>query len=186
MVEIRTARLLLRPFRPQDEEPLFHLWNEPQVGRYLWDGQPVSREVVRQQIALSEQDFRQRGLGEFCIFLAEHPEALIGFCGLRAIDGVTDIEVLYGLRPEYWNQGLATEAARAVLRFGFEQAGLEEIFAGADFDNTASIRCMERLGMTDVGERRVGPEALPARYYRLRRQDFAAGVGGPGGASRNR
>jgi RimJ/RimL family protein N-acetyltransferase len=61
-----------------------------------------------------------------------------------------------------------------VLRFGFEQVGLEEIFAGADFGNAASLRCMERLGMTDAGERRVGPDELPARYYRIRRQDFAA------------
>jgi ribosomal-protein-alanine N-acetyltransferase len=174
MTELRTARLLMRPFHTEDEEALFHLWNDPQVRRYLWDDQPVSREVVRQQIALSEQDFRQRGLGEFCLFLTEHPGALIGFCGLRGIDGGPEIEVLYGLRPEFWGRGLATEAAQAVLRFGFEQVGLSEIFAGADFDNAASLRCMERLGMTDAGERRVGPAALPARYYRIRRQDFAA------------
>jgi ribosomal-protein-alanine N-acetyltransferase len=178
MLEIRTARLLLRPFRPEDEEALFHLWNDPQVRRYLWDDQPVAREVVRQQIALSEEDFRERGLGEFCLFLTERPGELIGFSGLRRIDGGTDIEVLYGLRPEFWGRGLATEAARAVLRFGFEQVGLEEIFAGADFDNAASMRCMERLGMTYAGERRVGPEALPARYYRIRRRDFAAGTSG--------
>ncbi|HEX8702759.1 MAG TPA: GNAT family N-acetyltransferase [Myxococcaceae bacterium] len=174
MTELRTSRLLLRPFRPEDEEALFHLWNEPQVARYLWDSQPISREVVREQIALSEQDFRQRGLGEFCLFLTERPETLIGFCGLRGIDGGQDIEVLYGLLPGFWGRGLATEAAQAVLRFGFEQAGLEEIFAGADFGNAASIRCMERLGMTEAGERRVGPAAIPARYYRIRRQDFAA------------
>jgi ribosomal-protein-alanine N-acetyltransferase len=143
------------------------------VRRYLWDDQPVARELVREQIALSEQDFRAKGLGEFCLFLSERPEALIGFCGLRGIDGGADIEVLYGLRPEFWGRGLATEAAQAVLRFGFEQVGLEEIFAGADFENAASVRCMERLGMTYAGERRVGPEALPARYYRLRRRDFA-------------
>jgi RimJ/RimL family protein N-acetyltransferase len=133
--------------------------------------------VVREQIALSQQDFRERGYGEFALFLTEAPEALIGFAGLRRIDGSEDVEVLYGLLPGFWKRGLATEATRAVLRFGFERAGLEEIFAGADFDNAASLRCMERLGMSYAGERRVGAQQLPARYYRLPRRDFAAGTG---------
>ena len=80
--------------------------------------------------------------------------------------------MLYGLLPGFWGRGLATEAAAAVLRFGFEQVGLEEIFAGADSGNAASVRCMERLGMSPAGERRVGPQQLPATYYRLTRRDF--------------
>jgi RimJ/RimL family protein N-acetyltransferase len=172
MLELHTDRLLLRPFRPEDEEALFHLWNDPQVRRYLFDDQTVPREVVREQIALSQQDFRERGFGEFALSLKERPGELIGFSGLRRIDGGQEVEVLYGLLPGFWGRGLATEAAAAVLRFGFEQAGLEEILAGADFANAASVRCMERLGMAPAGERRVGPQQLPATYYRLTRRDF--------------
>lgn len=172
MLELRTPRLLLRPFRPEDEDALFQLWNEPHVRRYLWDDQAVSREVVREQLALSERDFRERGFGEFVLCLGEQPGGLIGFCGLRRIDEGDDVEIGYGLTREHWGRGLATEAARAVLDFGFEQVGLEVIFAGADFDNAASIRVMERLGMSYDGERRVGPQALLAKYYRLRRRDF--------------
>jgi len=177
MMDLRTQRLLLRPLSPEDEEALFRLWNDPQVRRYLWDDQPVAREVVREQLALSQQDFRERGFGLFGLFPAGQPGALIGFCGLRRIDGGEDVEVLYGLLPGFWKQGLATEAAQAVLRFGFEQVGLEQIFAGADLDNAASLRCMQRLGMSDAGERRVGPQQLPARYYRLARRDFAPSPG---------
>ncbi|HLM44934.1 MAG TPA: GNAT family N-acetyltransferase, partial [Myxococcaceae bacterium] len=65
--------------------------------------------------------------------------------------------------------------ARAVLRFGFEEVGLEEILACADLDNPASVRVMERLGMSYAGERRVGPEDPPTKYYRLRREDFERG-----------
>jgi RimJ/RimL family protein N-acetyltransferase len=176
-MELRTYRLLLRPFRPADEEELFHLWNDPQVRRFLWDDQPVAREVVREQIALSQRDFRERGFGMFTLHLADPPGQLIGFCGLRRIDAGEEIEVLYGLLPGFWKRGLATEAAQAVLRLGFEHLGLEEILAGADFDNAASLRCMQRLGMSDAGERRVGPQRLPARYYRLARRDFAPSPG---------
>jgi ribosomal-protein-alanine N-acetyltransferase len=177
MTEIHTDRLRLRPFRPEDEEALFRLWNDAQVRRYLFDDQPVPREAVQEQIALSEQDFRERGFGEFGLFLTERPEELIGFSGLRRIDGGEDVEVLYGLLPGYWGRGLATEAAGAVLRFGFQRAGLEEIWGGADLPNAASIRCMERLGMSPAGERRVGPQQLPATYYRLRRRDFTPSAG---------
>lgn len=172
MLELHTPHLLLRPFRPEDEDALFQLWNDPHVRRYLWDDQAVPREVVREQLALSERDFRERGFGEFVLSLAERPGEVIGFCGLRRIDEGDDVEIMYGLSRDCWGRGLATEAARAVLHFGFEQVGLEDIFAGADFDNAASIRVMERLGMSHDGERRVGPQALPATYYRLRRRDF--------------
>jgi ribosomal-protein-alanine N-acetyltransferase len=176
-MELRTERLLLRPFRPADEEDLFRLWNDPQVRRYLWDGQPVAREVVREQITLSQQDFRERGFGMFTLSLAHQPGQLIGFSGLRRIDAGEEIEVLYGLLPGFWKRGLATEAAQAILRFGFEHLGLEAILAGADFENAASLRCMQRLGMSDAGERRVGPQKLPARYYRLAQGDFAPSPG---------
>lgn len=176
MLELRTDRLLLRPFRPEDEDALFHLWNDPQVRRYLWDDEPVSMEEVRKQIAISQRDFRERGFGEFALFLAGQP-ALIGFCGLKRLDEGEEIEVLYGLLPAFWGRGLATEAARAVLRLGFERLGLEEILAGADPGNAASLRCMRRLGMSDAGERRVGPKHLLARYYRLARRDFSPGPG---------
>lgn len=175
MVELRTPHLLLRPFRPEDEDALFQLWNDPHLRRYLWDDQAVPREVVREQIALSERDFRERGFGEFVLSPVERPGEVIGFRGLRRIDESDDVELLYGLHRSHWGRGLATEAARAVLHFGFERVGLEDIFAGADFDNAASIRVMERLGMSFDGERRVGPRALPATYYRLRRTQAAAG-----------
>jgi ribosomal-protein-alanine N-acetyltransferase len=176
-MELRTDRLLLRSFRPEDEEGLFLLWNDPQVRQYLWDGQPVAHEVVQEQIALSQQDFRERGFGMFTLLLSPQAGQLIGFCGLRRIDEGEAIEILYGLLPGFWKRGLATEAAQAVLRFGFEHLGLEEILAGADFANAASLRCMQRLGMSDAGERLVGPQRLQARYYRLARRDFAPSPG---------
>jgi RimJ/RimL family protein N-acetyltransferase len=176
-MELRTDRLLLRPFRPADEEDLFRLWNEPQVRNYLWDDQPVAREVVREQITLSQQDFGEWGFGMFTLSLADQPGQLVGFCGLRRIDEGADVELLYGLLPGFWKRGLAAEAAQAVLRFGFEHLGLEEILAGADIGNAASLRLMQRLGMSDAGERRVGPQQLPARYYRLVRKNFAPDPG---------
>ncbi|WPB80533.1 GNAT family N-acetyltransferase [Archangium violaceum] len=59
--------------------------------------------------------------------MKEEPGTFIGFTGLGRIDEGEEVEVLYGLFPDYWGRGLATEATEAMLRFGFEQQGLKEI-----------------------------------------------------------
>lgn len=169
MLELRTRRLLLRPFGPEDEEALFWFLNEPRVRRYLCDDLPFPRERVQEQIALSQRNFRERGFGLFSLFQASAPGTFIGFTGLGCIDDGEEVEVWYALAPEHWGRGLATEAAEAMLHFGFGQLGLKEIWAGANLDNAASFRVMERLGMTRVGERLVGPWQVRALYYRLTR-----------------
>ncbi len=169
MLELRTPRLLLSPIGPEEEEAFFSFLNEPQVRRYLCDDLPVPRELVQAHIAQSQRSFREWGFGLFSIFLVEEPGTFIGFTGLGHIDDSEDVEVWYALSPECWGRGLATEAAEAMLRFGFEQLGLRELWAGADLDNAASFRVMERLGMTRVGERLVGPRRMRALYYRLTR-----------------
>ncbi|OJH41889.1 GNAT family N-acetyltransferase [Cystobacter ferrugineus] len=169
MLERRTPRLLLRPLGSGDEDAFHRLLNDPHVRRYLCDDLPVSREMVQEHIAFSQRSFRERGFGLFSLFLVEQPETFIGFTGLGRIDDGEEVELWYGLAPEHWGRGLATEAAEAMLRFGFEQLGMEELWAGADLDNAASFRVMERLGMTRVGERLVGPRHVRALYYRLTR-----------------
>ena len=72
---------------------------------------------------------------------------------------------LYGLFPACWRQGLATEAFREVLRYAFEDLGLDRVYAGADPPNEASFGVMERLGMTFDSRRVIdGREAI---YYRF-------------------
>jgi RimJ/RimL family protein N-acetyltransferase len=66
---IETARLLLRPFRVEDEEGLFRLWNASDVRRYLWDDKPVSRETVATQLDLSIRRFRPPDLGRWAYFV---------------------------------------------------------------------------------------------------------------------
>jgi ribosomal-protein-alanine N-acetyltransferase len=169
---IQTARLLLRPFRQEDEDGLHRLWNDPLVRRYLWDRRPVPREVVVKHIERSQRNFKEHGFGHFTISPTGAPMRMIGFVGLVPREKLGFVELYYGLLPSYWGKGMATEAARAVLQFGFEEIGLPEIVAGSDQPNTSSFRVMERLGMTFAGERRAGK--LPVRYYRIRREAFAS------------
>jgi RimJ/RimL family protein N-acetyltransferase len=68
-------------------------------------------------------------------------------CGLQFIHVTPEIEVTYGLAKTHWRKGLASEAARACLRYGFEQLKLNRIYALAEPGNTGSHRVMERVGI---------------------------------------
>jgi len=169
---LRTRRLRLEPFGKADEAALVELFNVPEVRLYLWDDQPVSATAVREQILWSARAFSDSGLGHFTLRLAQQPERVRGFAGLRPFGEPERVEVLYALEPGLWGCGLATEAARALLGYGFDQLGLDEILAGADPPNAASFRVMERLGMQPAFETVLS--GRPARYYRIGRGAFAA------------
>jgi ribosomal-protein-alanine N-acetyltransferase len=71
---------------------------------------------------------------------------VIGFAGLRPLPDAPDLELYYGLDPAHWGRGYATEASRAVLRYGFDVLGLDAIPIRTDGPNAASVAVMERLG----------------------------------------
>lgn len=119
---------------------------DPQVIRYIGDGAPWPEERAREFVARQIALYRERG---FCLWklLPAQGGALIGFCGLQPLPETEDIEIGWWLARAWWGRGLATEAAHAALRDGFERVGLRRIVAIAQPANTASIHIMEKLGM---------------------------------------
>ena len=143
---LSSDRLDLRPFCSEDTPFLHELWIDPHVRRYLWDDRVISVNEAAAVVDASCDSFERFGFGMW-VLRSKRDDQPVGFCGLRHFgQQPQDVEILYGLLPAHWHLGLATEAAEAVLRFGFA-AGLQRIFAGADPPNAASIRVMERLGM---------------------------------------
>lgn len=137
--------------------------------RWLWDDAVIERATAAEVIAASEASFAARGYGQWCVAMRE-AAGLIGFAGLREIEGESDVEVLYGFAPSQWGRGLATEASRAVLAHGFEIVGLARIAGRTDTPNRASARVLERLGMHFEGERLVGD--CPTLHYAITRDAF--------------
>jgi len=166
--EIDTPRLHLRPIDSTDLTELHNLWTDADVRRYLWDDVVITVEQARDVIIASAELFERRGFGFWALRPASASK-IIGFCGLRLFDQ-QDVELLYGLYPEFWGQGLATEAGHAVLSFGFAAANLHRIYAGADPPNAASFRVMKRLGMNFA--RRIRANGPIAIYYSIDRSDF--------------
>lgn len=143
-------------------DALHNLWTDPDVRRWLWDGEVISRERAEETLRAGIESFERDGFGFWGVSEGDGAE-LIGFCGLRFIGDSRDVEILYGIHPRLWRRGYATEAARAVLKWALEEAGLPRVYAGADAPNAASFRVMEKLGMRFDGIRESAAE--PITYW---------------------
>jgi ribosomal-protein-alanine N-acetyltransferase len=168
---IRTARLSLQPLILDDLDSIHALWTNPGVRRFLFDDKIFSREQAAAELNESIDRFEAHGCGLWGARLREQPE-LIGFCGFRFFHDPPQLQLLYGFHPDHWSKGFATEAARAMIRFGFERAGLDSVIASADAPNLASLGVMERAGMSF--DRRETVNEMDTVYYRLDRRDFSA------------
>lgn len=166
---IETARLHMRPFAPADLDDLYRLLTNPQVRQYLCDDQIVSRQWVGTEIGSSINCFQTYGFGLWSVFPRKE-NILIGLCGFRFFHKPPELQLIYTIAPTYWLQGLATEAARAMLRYGFEELKFTRIITSADAPNAASLRVMEKAGMTF--EKRVLIEGQDIVYYALMRENY--------------
>lgn len=145
MPEIETARLLLRMFSQDDLDDLSRIYADADVMKYL-SGHSLTREETSGWLKYFLDGWENYGFGWWAVVLKESGE-LIGHCGLQFIHVTPEVEVTYGLAKTYWRVGLASEAARACLRYGFEDLKLDRIYALADPGNIGSHRVMERVGM---------------------------------------
>lgn len=140
-----TRRLRHRALTVDDAEAFFALNSHPDVMRYTHEPLLQSLDEARAAIA-GYPDFHTVGYGRWGCVLKE-TDKVIGFCGLKPLPDLNVVDVGYRFLPEYWGQGLATEACRACLEFGFEVLHLERIVGFALPENRASIRVMEKVGM---------------------------------------
>lgn len=172
MTHIATERLRLRPLVKADVAALHRFYNDPEVRRYLWDNQQVSTETVEDIVDESQACFEQLGAGFFAIEMPDTPGEITGFCGYRRFDDGDQPELLYGILPEFWGQGFVTEAARAVLKHGFETCQMASVIAATDTPNQPSVRVLQRLGMF-FHERREY-HGLDTVFYSLAREEYGA------------
>lgn len=143
-IPLETQRLVFRDWTASDLEPFQLLCADPNVMEFVGDGTPWSRERSEQFVARACEMSRTHGFCQWPIIF-KPCSTLIGFCGfVPASDGA---EIGWRLAKERWGQGIATEAARAVLRHGFETLEFKRIIATVQSANRASIRVVDKLGM---------------------------------------
>lgn len=160
---IERERLLLRPFEMADLPAFQGLVSQPEVMRYLPEGVMSAEEAQRILTWLIESYDVNRPdrIRKFTVAVAlREGHEIAGWCGLGPLEYDQDrIELYYGISHSLWGREFATEASQAMLDYGFETIGLEEIVAVVSPENTASRRVVEKLSMLCRGEIRGLPPA---------------------------
>ncbi len=146
-----TERLVLRKFDEGDAAAYYALGSDPAVTRYTGTGRLTSLEHALQVLRANPlADYQRHGFGRWACVLKASGE-VIGFAGLKRLDDLGEVDIGFWLMPAYWGIGLGTEAGRAVLTYGFEHLRIVRIIGLVDPANVASIRVLEKLGMTRAG-----------------------------------
>jgi len=130
-----------------DLDLLIEQRSDPEVNRYLGGTRLQNPAALAKRIEFYISCYDKFGFGSSAMIWKETGE-VIGSAGIQPLEDTGEIEVGYTLIKRFWGRGLATEAARAWLEFGFDKCGLDRIVAVAFLENRASQRVMEKLGMT--------------------------------------
>jgi RimJ/RimL family protein N-acetyltransferase len=146
--ELETARLILRRVQFDDAPFLVALLNQPSFLANIGDRGVRNNEDVHRYMREGPMAmYEKHGFGLWHTAL-KSDGASIGLCGLLKRDILPEVDIGYAFLPAYWKQGYAFEAADAVARHGAWKFGLERLIAVVSTGNSASIRVLEKIGMT--------------------------------------
>lgn len=160
---LETERLLLRQFILEDAPDFYDLNVDPEVTKYTGDGAFEHVEAAANFIR-NYHPYTTEGMGRWAV-IRKSDSAYLGWCGLRFVPELGEVDLGYRFFKKYWGQGYATEASKACLDYGFNHLNLKTIVARAMQANIGSVRVMEKLGMQF--EREEVFEQHPAVIYRM-------------------
>lgn len=172
---LRTARLLLRPFKASDADTLCRLAGVKEVAAGTLLPHPYDIEAAAQWIVRQQESFTTGNAITFAIALSEE-EPLIGSIGMEIAPEHELARLSYWLGTGYWNHGYCTEAVRAVLDYGFTRLPLHRIYAPHFHNNPASGRVLRKVGMTYEGRMREHyirfGQFVDVEIYGILREEF--------------
>lgn len=151
---IHTDRLTLRPFSPNDAADTQRLAGEKAIADYTLSIPHPYTDGTAEQWIDTHQDRFEKGQGVVFAITHRQQRHLLGSIGLTISQPFDHAELGYWIGKPYWNTGYCTEAAQAVLAFGFDTLGLSRIHAHHIAENSASGTVMQKLGMTHEGRQR--------------------------------
>jgi ribosomal-protein-alanine N-acetyltransferase len=184
---LETDRLVLRLLAMDDLDALAAIYGDPDVRRYFPEGTLTYEETKEELEWFIDVYYGRYGFGLWAT-IDKGTGEFIGRCGLipwtilpsptgeLVLGGTGDhpvgpegseVEVAYMLAKGSWGRGLATEAATAIVEYGFEQLGLERLICLIDSENRASLRVAQKIGMTVEGDVDLDGERFPL-YSRRR------------------
>ena len=169
---VETSRLILRPFCADDVDTMEELFANPLFMRFSLGVFTERAQTVKFLDKVIGWD-RAGKPSQFAVTLRPHSD-VIGYCGFFHFpdDGIPDVEIGYRLHPDYWNRGIATEAARAVRDHGFGVLKLDRAISLVHPENMPSRRVAEKNGMTV--EKEIVFRGFPTQVFAVTRERWLA------------
>lgn len=161
-IVFETPRLILRQFTQADAPLILELNSDPEVVKYLHEPTLQNEADAKKVITDIILPQYQNNLGRWAIHTKDN-NGFIGWCGLKFRPELDEIDLGYRLMQEAWGKGFATEAAEHTLNHGFNELNLKLITGRAHIENIASIKVLEKIGMSFIGEGIV--DNCPVRTY---------------------
>jgi len=144
---LKSSRLTFRPLLDGDQKDLMKIFSDP-ICMHFYKGCKTLQEA--DEWVKKARDFYKRMKIGFFYCALQKTNEFVGICGLlqqKDVDGRDEIELGYLFVPEYWRKGLATEAAKTCMDYGFHTLGFKRIISLIDPENIASIRVAEKNGL---------------------------------------
>ncbi|MBG59879.1 MAG: GNAT family N-acetyltransferase [Peredibacter sp.] len=179
---IKTDSVILRNFTDADGHNIKELDSDPEVMRYLTDGEPSSEEIVQKTMDVF-LGFVDKTQGKYGFWAAEDikTKEFIGWFQLRPLkedpDNYKVLELGYRLKKKFWGKGIGTEVSKLLVKRAFDELNAKEVWAIAHRSNNSSTNIMKKCGLTFQFEKEYAP--YPGKdkscvYYRISKQEFEA------------
>lgn len=171
-IRIETERLILRPFELKDFEGVYEFGSNEEVNKYTGDVSIASLDAAKELIKkVWFYDYETYGYGRLAT-IYKPDNKLIGFAGLKYLAAIKETDIGFRFLPEYWGKGIATEASRAILEYGFKTLELNKILAFAMPENTASNKVLEKVGLEFYKVGDYEGDGGTYNWYQLTKEDY--------------
>jgi ribosomal-protein-alanine N-acetyltransferase len=163
-----TERLILRRLDDADARDIYRMRSDRDVMRFIREPQKNLKESV-DWIRLVSSRWADERTG-FCAVIERETRGFVGWCGVWRLEETGETEIGYAVAKKFWGKGFATEAARRILQYAFDELDAETVVAVARPENFGSIRVMEKIGMRFVRTGNFYKQTLA--QYAIKRRDW--------------
>lgn len=166
---VETERFMLREILTDDADGLFELDSDSEVHKYLGNNPVKTIEQIHEVIGFIQNQYTENGIARWAI-IEKTTNDFVGWAGLKLVKETTNgyinyYDLGYRLIQKHWNKGIATEVSKAIVEFGFNNMYLNEMYAMADVNNSASNKVLQKLGFELIEV--FNDENVPHNWYKL-------------------
>ncbi|MBF4692013.1 GNAT family N-acetyltransferase [Fusibacter ferrireducens] len=162
-VYLETERLIIRDPIIEDFNSIWKMRRDETVTQFTGGVTKLARDEAYEKHLKRCENFDDTAK-EYAVVLKATNE-YIGYCGFQYCSILDGLEILYGYDKQYWGNGYAVEAAKAILEFGLNQLNLDEVLAAVNYENVASDKVLIKIGMQYAGDIEWPEQGMVKKYH---------------------